>query len=643
VVTQIRMHDGFEKYANLLDSILSPYGGNRLSSRKLLAIQSRELSAARERNNGFALDNRDRLEQEREKFVAGWRIETEITYKEEIVELDLLITSGFPQIFPKVYIASPSTRPLELPHLERDGRLCVWKDSDRANTQDLVYVIELLRSAVKLVKEAVSGRLDHHFDEEFLSYWNYHCSNNQRIKSLCSPYTKRTREIVGFRASNRTYYADTQRELIAYLDNIGLLPSKEGANKSKRKGVIKRIFPSALFHFKRSWHPHQFPNSGRDLMSLIEDEESCEPEIMVRVLGKTLGNRQLSAIPILISFQTEKGPCLCSVVFARGLFSKKRNQATLDGFRNSMSLKDIRNRISGFKVYGNVVQRFDQSWCLGRDNNSSLEQIRDHKLVLIGCGSMGSTVARLLLQSGVKHLDLFDPDIMSSENVGRHELGIESVGLNKAKALAGQLRTSFPWVQIEAYDQDWQGAIINIPQASDALLAADLILSCTADWSSDLALINFQSDNETAPLVFGAVEAHALAAHAIVNTEGSCAFESLHYCEGRTVGNLLTPITDWGHRTIVQIPACAGEFQPYGAIELMAAHRLLCSVVMGLMFEQDEINGAHHVHIGSRKRLIELGGDWSSQWQKKWGDPEHGEKVISMQLIDNEWTLAAND
>lgn len=643
MVTQIRMHDGFEKYANELDSILSPYGGNRLSSGKLSVIQSRELSAARERNNGFILDERGRLEHEREMFVAGWRIETDITFKDEIVELDLLITSGFPQIFPKVYIASPSTRPLELPHLERDGRLCVWKDTTKANTRDLFYVVELLRSAVKLVKEAVSGGLDHHYDEEFLSYWKYHCSHNQRIKSLCSPHAKRTREIVGFRASNISYYADTQTELIAYLDNIGLLPSKEGGNKSKRNGVIKRIFPSVLFHFKRSWHPNQFPKLGRDMMSLIEDEESCDPETMMKFLGETLSNRQLNAIPVLTSFQTENGSCLCSVVFARGLFSIKRNQATLDGFRNSMSFRDIRNRISGFKVYGNLVQRFDQSWCLGRDNNSSLNQVGSHKLVLIGCGSVGSTVAKLLLKSGVKYLSLFDPETMSSENVSRHELGIESVGINKAKGLASRLRKSFPWAQVEAYDQDWQSATMDIPQAHDALLEADLILSFTADWSSDLALINFQTANETGLIVFGAVEANALAAHAIVNAEGSGTFESLHHCEGEMVGKLLTPITEWPHSTIVKIPACAGEFQPYGAIELVAAHRLICNVVMDLMSVQGEIDGVHHVHIGARKKLIEEGGDWSDQWKDKWGDPGLGEKLISMKKINNDWVLATND
>jgi len=632
------MPDGFKRYVHLLNKKLSPYGWQRLSSKQLSAIQSRELKTARDRNDGAALSEQARKQFERDSFVGGWRFETDIKYKDENVQLDLLVSKNFPEVLPKIYIASPSTKPLDLPHLERDGRLCVWKETDRADTNDLSYVLDLIESALTLVSKGTAGLLDDHFEDEFLSYWAYHCGPNQSIKSLCSPHTRLSRPIYGYRTSTRVYYADTRTELIDYLDNVGLLADVDGNRKRQRKTRIGQIFESVLFHFERTWHPQQFPNNGRDLMSLIEDEESCEPMVMIQALGKALGNRRMGAVPVLISFRTENGPCLCSVVFTKSLFNSRNSQSTIDGFRNTMSYKAIRNQIAGIKVYGNLIDRFDQSWCLGRDHNESLQSLKDINLVLIGCGSVGAATARLLIQSGVRNLSLFDPDILTAENISRHELGLDSVGVNKAKALSVHLRKKYPFVKIDAFGQDWQGAVADQPNAKSVVENAEIIVSCTADWASDRALINYQSEHQLAPIVFGAVEAHAMAAHAIVNTEGSCAFESLHHCCGTNVGNLINPVTDWPDRTVIQVPACAGEFQPYGAIELLAAHKLLCTAVFDLITGKGEIDATHHVHLSSTRKLEELGGQWSKQWQEKLHNSPAGNTVLNFKYVDQGWT-----
>ena len=67
------------------------------------------------------------------------------------------------------------------------------------------------------------------------------------------------------------------------------------------------------------------------------------------------------------------------------------------------------------------------------------------KIVIVGCGALGSGVARLLAQAGVEHISLVDPE-SRMENIRRHELGARVVGHGKAQALAGTIRADLPMI-----------------------------------------------------------------------------------------------------------------------------------------------------------------------------------------------------
>jgi molybdopterin/thiamine biosynthesis adenylyltransferase len=48
-------------------------------------------------------------------------------------------------------------------------------------------------------------------------------------------------------------------------------------------------------------------------------------------------------------------------------------------------------------------------------------QLFDKKILLVGCGSVGSTIASELARAGVGHFILADPDILEPANVSRHQ------------------------------------------------------------------------------------------------------------------------------------------------------------------------------------------------------------------------------
>ena len=83
------------------------------------------------------------------------------------------------------------------------------------------------------------------------------------------------------------------------------------------------------------------------------------------------------------------------------------------------------------------------------------------RVVILGCGSVGSLVAMELARAGVGHFLLADPDVMEYHNICRHQCGIEDVGDLKINALSHKLKNINPKVHIEKFE----GIVQNLPKA----------------------------------------------------------------------------------------------------------------------------------------------------------------------------------
>lgn len=76
------------------------------------------------------------------------------------------------------------------------------------------------------------------------------------------------------------------------------------------------------------------------------------------------------------------------------------------------------------------------------DNNVLYERhdglgiIQQQHVAIIGCGGIGSWIALYLGLAGVTDIDIYDSDIISENNLNRFPLGPDSIGLNKAEAMA---------------------------------------------------------------------------------------------------------------------------------------------------------------------------------------------------------------
>ncbi len=90
-------------------------------------------------------------------------------------------------------------------------------------------------------------------------------------------------------------------------------------------------------------------------------------------------------------------------------------------------------------------------------------------IALIGCGSVGSTVAEIAARTGVGHLILVDPDTFALENIGRHVLTSQAVGMPKAVALKAHLLEINPDLDVTPVSAKFEGCL---PQRPDLIISA---------------------------------------------------------------------------------------------------------------------------------------------------------------------------
>jgi tRNA A37 threonylcarbamoyladenosine dehydratase len=75
------------------------------------------------------------------------------------------------------------------------------------------------------------------------------------------------------------------------------------------------------------------------------------------------------------------------------------------------------------------------------DRQMDLQLNVPQSVCVVGCGGIGNWVALYLTLLGVKHLDLFDHDVIETHNLNRTIFSLSNIGEAKAEALKGFLET----------------------------------------------------------------------------------------------------------------------------------------------------------------------------------------------------------
>lgn len=132
----------------------------------------------------------------------------------------------------------------------------------------------------------------------------------------------------------------------------------------------------------------------------------------------------------------------------------------------------------------------------GEQTQASLQE---KKIVIIGCGGLGSTLAQALGTSGIGEIHLVDFDTVSNHNIHRQiAFTLEDEGKNKAQTIAKLIMSKNPFIQTKAFEMDFDSFKIEADRY-------DLILDAT-DNLGVREQIDAYAKEKTTPWIYASVE-----------------------------------------------------------------------------------------------------------------------------------------
>lgn len=533
---------------------------------------------------------------EKKGIVAGWQIHPDYSSW----PLYLLIDAAFPHSH--IHIAYVGDdKYLHWPHVEKHGYLCLPRDGWRPIENPDVSPQQRINRALKLLEECQSQTyIKSESEREFVSYWGQ--ASKDELVSLIDLENPNPRIISGCSLGGVLYVGETDHELTRWTTNCGL--GNSGAQVQAIFGFIKK--PPSL----------PLPKNGNQYITRLFDQLPNQSALLKGI------NPTKNTLVVLAVRRQEGIGIIGAMIGGVELHGqgrrtgKKRNkrQAKKNARKQyRFPAHYVRQIWQSTSSYATLrVSRCDSGWVHGRGLDVQHRTLAQSRVVVIGAGSLGSQVAARLAEAGVGNITIIDPETLAPSNIGRHELGMNSLfkGKGKAKAVASQLTYHYPHGDFQGQFNTWEWVVHNDP---DLFYEADLVVSCVGEVEHDLAWDSFiRTLPMKTPTVFGWLGTQGTTGHALAVTSKSpglsCVFDQ--------DGALRFPDTDFPNNSQAKSePGCGTEFQPYGPlavgqVELLVA-RLSLDFLTGKATAPE-----HRIHACSTSELNELGGDWTTRHQK---------------------------
>lgn len=392
------------------------------------------------------------------------KIIVELQVNSQKVVLKCNVDPPFPYEFPKIYfVKEHSDKIRNIPHVIYDNSLCLF-DTGKAEPNFLApnqLLLESIQKAEKIISDGANGNNRDDFIKEFSAYW---MSSNGRIansfitddikkkKLVWSLNEKHNPQIIISESSEKLRYLSKVSWLQdpPKINNITLYVSLDG---SKIKVIPKKDIQVIRMVMESAYHPERYQN----------------------FMQKNLGKTKLIIMKIYMENGTITVGWIHYPAFCNRGFRKGKDNIEV-AYANKYTKK-------GCPVY---IQDCSQSRLFNRGSDG--QAVMWNRVAIFGCGSVGSSVAELMMRLGTTDFLLIDNEQLTIENIARHYCGYSFVGWSKTKSIQFKLTSHNPNIRCQCLNDD----IHNILEKKDTRLNDyDLIVVAVANLSVENHIIEY--------------------------------------------------------------------------------------------------------------------------------------------------------
>jgi len=554
-----------------------------------------------------------------DSFLAGWTFQL----KTESSQVALLLDKYTPFSIPRIALTTNDFF-LKWPHVEESGLLCLRDDNDTINHFSGISLTEYyIKRAEELIGQNLKNEIIDDFRTEFVNYWGYWCVRKrrqpQKVVLLSNPQPP-SRKIYVYILNKDIIVSDSIDEGILWAE--ARLPDQTIEEKNFNSGAFIWL-PEAIL-------PDQYPKSNLSAAAIVKSCAAKDWSILADVTPDEVGS-----IIMVFGFESGNGPAFGGIRFnepmrsvqpGKKIYSREKGFRKKKKFSNAVKQKYF---TADGKIDALPVQRVDREWIFERGSTGLKKYLDMAKVGIIGCGSLGSQVTRLLVESGVKKFLLIDPDDLSWDNIARHLLGARHTNQKKVKTIKEYLDSQFPsHLEIEVEPDSWQTVF---SEKKETLLSCDLIISTVGDWDSEAALnYTYNTIADFPKIIYGWTEPYGFAGHALaILGIGGCLS-----CGMDDRGSFQFRATQWNLERIRKLPpACGQTYQPYGALDIAGTQAMIAKLAIDVL-SKTVSRSQHRVWVGDLSKLQESGGKLSESFKD-----QHPESVNGNQMIIDNWSI----
>lgn len=469
---------------------------------------------------------------EEEKFIVRGKIDlTE-------VELRCELPKAFPYVFPKIFLSKKTEQELSvLPHINNDLSLCLFDDTtDIPNFKNPIRLIEAsIRKAHLVLTQGIHKENEKDFFDEFNAYWA--------------------------KDANMTFFSD-----IEFGDKMLHLKFYIG-----RKGNYISCNAEACIRIAANYNDGGNKDAVNDCIYIPLKTTCYKDDICTQRNIADIMRSKSDYYQEYSHFLGSRSAKKSLVIFSQPFENKRIVSAFLHG-----KIQDVEGFRRGRAPLGLVMKGATGLHNIDHVNIVDISQKRlfsrggigedvfDRKIGIIGCGSLGSNLAELLVGCGCNKFAFYDNQILTTENIARHVCGFSDVGLNKVDALSEKLSHHNPNVISERHSCDIHSILgSNIEMLNDN----DYLILTVANAPIEYRCVkSYMNGHIKKPLVIMWVEPYAIAGHALILNKPQDVYEELFSAEL----TFLKSVVCHSDKYFKREAGCQSTYMPYSGLDIKA-------------------------------------------------------------------------